>query len=607
MAKEILTLEVKSDIKNATQDLNDLSISLKEAVSLEAELTSEIKLKNGVIIDLERDLIKLKATQDSIPKGEYWKGQKKLADEIRDVTTEINLERNALKDLKNQQRDTNDEIKDTETNIKGITAANKAGVVPAGIFRVALRGIGTALKAMGIGLLISAILLLKRAFQSNETVMKAVNKITTTMSNLISDVIDGFMDVYKWVGESSDRFDAMQTVLKNLVTLGLTPIKSAFYGLKLAVENVMLGFFKLRKFLGMEGAAERIIEIKASIIETRIALGEVFVDASGAIVSIINNIGEAYDEFGNVIKKVKGELSTVELDPKKRKGKDDAPKGKPEKTAEEIALEKKIALEKELMDLETERTNQLIEDAARLVDEYYDTLNTAEQNQRNAVEDKYFAIIEGRKEMMEEIGDIDKGFSEKEIEEKEAINAQIIELKKAQAAEIKKIDDKSLKDEEAIADAKKKLQLQFVSIVGDSMGVLSSLAKEGSAEQKALALTEIAIGTGVGFIQALDIAQKSSKAAGPLAAFAFPIFYATQVLAILAAVASAKQALGSAGGGGSTSTPSASSAPPAPQMMSGAFELTGGQEIEPVQAYVVSDEITAAQNTIEIIRRRATI
>jgi hypothetical protein len=87
MAKEILTLEVKSDIKNATQDLNDLSISLKEAVSLEAELTSEIKLKNGVIIDLERDLIKLKATQDSIPKGEYWKGQQKLADEIRDVSS----------------------------------------------------------------------------------------------------------------------------------------------------------------------------------------------------------------------------------------------------------------------------------------------------------------------------------------------------------------------------------------------------------------------------------------------------------------------------------------------------------------------------------------
>ena len=41
--------------------------------------------------------------------------------------------------------------------------------------------------------------------------------------------------------------------------------------------------------------------------------------------------------------------------------------------------------------------------------------------------------------------------------------------------------------------------------------------------------------------------------------------------------------------------------------MSGAFELTGGQETQPIQAYVVSDEITDTQNALAIIRRRATI
>ena len=46
---------------------------------------------------------------------------------------------------------------------------------------------------------------------------------------------------------------------------------------------------------------------------------------------------------------------------------------------------------------------------------------------------------------------------------------------------------------------------------------------------------------------------------------------------------------------------------PAPQMMSGAFELGGGLEVEPTRAYVVSDDITASQNGLEVIRRRATI
>jgi hypothetical protein len=41
--------------------------------------------------------------------------------------------------------------------------------------------------------------------------------------------------------------------------------------------------------------------------------------------------------------------------------------------------------------------------------------------------------------------------------------------------------------------------------------------------------------------------------------------------------------------------------------MSGAFELTGGQAVEPARAYVVSDDITANQDKLAIIRRRATI
>ena len=61
------------------------------------------------------------------------------------------------------------------------------------------------------------------------------------------------------------------------------------------------------------------------------------------------------------------------------------------------------------------------------------------------------------------------------------------------------------------------------------------------------------------------------------------------------------------GGGGGGGVSSASPSAPAPQMMSGSFQLEGGQKVEPMQAYVVSDEITNNQNKLAIIRRRATI
>jgi len=59
----------------------------------------------------------------------------------------------------------------------------------------------------------------------------------------------------------------------------------------------------------------------------------------------------------------------------------------------------------------------------------------------------------------------------------------------------------------------------------------------------------------------------------------------------------------SSGGGGSMSAPST----PAPQMMSGAFDISGGVAPEATKAYVVTDEMSNSQNQLANIRRRATI
>jgi len=63
----------------------------------------------------------------------------------------------------------------------------------------------------------------------------------------------------------------------------------------------------------------------------------------------------------------------------------------------------------------------------------------------------------------------------------------------------------------------------------------------------------------------------------------------------------------SSGGAGASSTPNIATAQPSPQMMSGAFELSNTAAPEPMQAYVVSDDITNNQDKLAAIRRRATI
>lgn len=106
----------------------------------------------------------------------------------------------------------------------------------------------------------------------------------------------------------------------------------------------------------------------------------------------------------------------------------------------------------------------------------------------------------------------------------------------------KKTRDEEIANEKAIKIAK-------LQVASDIVSGIASIAEKGTVAAKAAAVADIAINTALGFIQALDIAQKSAKGTGPLAAFAFPIFYASQIAAVLGAVSQAKNALGFSEGG----------------------------------------------------------
>ena len=157
-------------------------------------------------------------------------------------------------------------------------------------------------------------------------------------------------------------------------------------------------------------------------------------------------------------------------------------------------------------------------------------------------------------------------------------------------------------------DAYANSRIALNTAIGQSFGQLGNLLEQGSSAAKALALTELGVNTAVGYMQGLNIAQKASLAAGPAAGLAFPLFYAQQIAAVLGAVSSARGILGATpgGGGGGGSVPSAP-ATPAPQMMSGAFDISGGVAPEAMKAFVVTDEMSNSQNQLANIRRRATI
>ena len=155
--------------------------------------------------------------------------------------------------------------------------------------------------------------------------------------------------------------------------------------------------------------------------------------------------------------------------------------------------------------------------------------------------------------------------------------------------------------EEKNTDARKAMQSALVNQIGGAVNALGALFKEGTEASKIATLADIALGTATGFIQGLDIAQKGAKATGPAAPFAFPIFYATQVAAVLGAVGKAKTAMGGKGGGVKTPTaPTIQQVSYSPEKSVNQLIAESNQGIanngaKPMRAYVVSGDVSTSQ------------
>ena len=153
---EVLELKVKSNIKGVVTEVDSLATALEKATARGKELTENIDIQNSVLLDMKKELIELKQLQS---KSTPWENSlNKTSDKIKNLTHEIALEENALKKLNEEQRKNTRAVGDTEKAIKKKDDATKKGTPIQRASAMAMKGIGTAMKGMGIGLIVSALL-----------------------------------------------------------------------------------------------------------------------------------------------------------------------------------------------------------------------------------------------------------------------------------------------------------------------------------------------------------------------------------------------------------------------------------------------------------------
>lgn len=171
--------------------------------------------------------------------------------------------------------------------------------------------LGTIGKAGGIIFLLQkGFELLKAAINSNQKVADTFAVIMGTINQVFGEVANVLVTVYESVSSTSENFDALGRVVKNVFKIAIAPFKLlldglvlTFYEAQLAYEKSWLGSGDTRTISRL---SKKIRETKQSLIETKDGL----IEAGSAIV---NDFGEAVSEVTNIGSQVVEGLSEINV------------------------------------------------------------------------------------------------------------------------------------------------------------------------------------------------------------------------------------------------------------------------------------------------------
>ena len=256
-------------------------------------------------------------------------------------------------------------------------------------------------------------------------------------------------------------------------------------------------------------------------------------------------------------------------------------------------LTNQIALERELKDLQDQIRLEELDEREQEIEEFIQHAERMNELARLAGQDAVYT----EDEITSAIAALRKKFREQDFKNEAA------------AAKARK-DLARLETEERIA-----LAFKLANGISSIVTGLAGQSKAAVAIQKTIAIAQIAVDTAKSLSSAISAATAAAAATGPGAVVATPVFIATQIATVLAAVGQAIGVLNSAPGGGTASLPSvsfsgssaAAAAPAFNPVTTNTTELGGTEQAElaPIQAFVVETQITGNQENVNQIEGQA--
>jgi hypothetical protein len=184
----------------------------------------------------------------------------------------------------------NDSTKAVKKDIDSVgqSAKKQSGIVSG--LKNSVQAVGTALKALGIGIIIALVAKFTMVLSENKKVMDFVSSISNTLSIVMNQLITSFISITEKIYEATGGFDALTTVVGSA-------LKIAFNNLKIVVLQLQGGFTALKlAYEKVFGDDEGVEKAKKDLVEIGTKLQETLKDNVKQGKNIINNIGEAVNE-----------------------------------------------------------------------------------------------------------------------------------------------------------------------------------------------------------------------------------------------------------------------------------------------------------------------
>jgi DNA repair exonuclease SbcCD ATPase subunit len=628
--QEQITIELQREQQKLEQQLRDTP---KNSLAAQKELTTELNHVKDSIKDQNLSVKQLKVQQKSLGKG------------TNDLTNDLVSNGGAMGILNNLTGGLAQQFKDSYEAIS-LSSKGLSG------FKRAMLATGIGVLVVGVGLLVANFdkikdflsgitaeskaareALEKEAEALNQAIAKQTTEIQTVarayesgalkgenLKNVVNDLNEKYEDANLELDENNeltaDSLAFIDSQIKSIKVQAknkaiLTNIE-ALYSDELQAQTLigqqnnkfMVERAKLTELLIKLDSVGEFDSTRKNSLNKQIAASERRQKSiANEIVSLTNQRAEIQD----TIDKETRRLDFTEFaKPRKRSKSSSKDSGK---SAEDIAKEEAIKEADRLKKLEDLKNK--IRDA-----------EANKEDEARALELK--KIQEHNVKLLKEAKDNDLLTQELKDSLNEKLAAKQAEFDAIDKARKEKIkaENRALEDEvflELEEEANKKIELENkvkdakVGIAKNTLSLISEVAGEGSNIGKGVALAQATISGIEGVQNAYTTAQKS-----PVTAVfpAYPIIQAGLAGAFsamqLKKIASTNPSKGSASGGGASVGGGGASQPPAFNIVGASdtnqlADAIGAQEQQPVQAYVVANDVTTAQSLQNNIVEGATI